>query len=158
MEQCGRLEMLTVDTTQLTRGQFRACTDKGTVVGVNLGGSARGGEENSAEDVWRAVRPGSVVFYEENQRIVLAQIKDARVLVVASLNEFSAEDAIRLGHYFGCLGWMVRTRRHPTHVEIFIDCRDDERVMEDAMRRCPLRNISWTFRDRRATDPLPAHQ
>jgi urease accessory protein UreE len=156
MEQCGRLEMLTVDAGQLMRRQVRARTDKGTVVGVNLGDSLS--EEGGLPHVWRTLRPGSVVFYEENQRVVLAQLKDARVLVIASLNRFSPEDAIALGHYFGCLGWPVRTRRQPTHVEIFIDCAGDEDEMENAMRLCPLPNISWTFRDRRASDPLPARQ
>jgi urease accessory protein UreE len=148
MEQQGLLEMLLVEPEQLRKKQFRATTDKGTVVGVSLH------EENVANSISSTLRPGAVVFYEENHRVVLAQIRGARVLVVATLNEFTLEDALTLGHYCGCLGWVMRTRQHPTHIEIFIQCGEEEQ-MEIAIRNCPLPNISWTLRDRRSTDPLP---
>jgi urease accessory protein UreE len=150
MEAQGLLEMLTLELQQLRRKQFRARTDKGTVVGVSLR------DDNSLHGLSSTLRPGSIVFYEENQRVVLAQIGGARMLVVATLNQFSTEDALTLGHFFGCLGWPMRTRRHPTHVEIFIECNGDEEQMESAMRACPLPNVSWTLRDRRSSDPLAA--
>lgn len=140
MAERGGMEMLLVDPEQLKQGHFCAVTDKGTVVGVSL----------SDEDL----RPGSVVFYEEGQRIVLAQMKDARVLVIATLNEFLSEDALRLGHYLGSVGWPIEVRHHVTHMEIFVACTPNEAEMEDILYACPLLNISWTFRDRTATDPI----
>lgn len=141
--------MLSVEPEQLSKKQFRACTDKGTVVGVSLR------EDNVANGISITLRPGAVVFYEEDHRVVLAQIRGARVLVVATLNDFSIEDALTLGHFFGCLGWPMRTRHRATHTEIFIECHGDEEQIEVALRSCPLLNISWTLRDRRSTDPLP---
>lgn len=142
MERRGAMELLLLEPQQLKQRHFRATTDRGTVVGVNLS------EESQ-------VRPGSIVFYEEDRRIVLARLKDARVLVIATLSEFSIEDALTLGHYLGGVGWPIQMRHHSTHVEIFVDCALDESEMENVMRACPLLNIAWTFRDRTATDPTP---
>ena len=142
MELRGGLEFLSIERAQLKQGRFRTATDKGTVVGVMLG------EEG-------ALRPGSILFYEENRRIVLAQLKDARVLVIATLTGFLIEDALTLGHYLGQLGWNIAWRERPTHWEIFVTCETDEAEMEAMMRACPLTNIAWTFRDRAPDDPEP---
>jgi hypothetical protein len=150
MERNGRLEMLTIQPEQLAKKQFRTRTDKGTIVGVSLR------EENEAYSISSTLRPGAVVFFEEKRRVVLARVGGARVLVVATLNEFSTKDALVLGHYLGTLGWPMHTRYHSKHCEIFIECSGNEEQMERAMRTCPLANISWTLRDRCSTDPLPA--
>ncbi len=139
MERRDALELLTLEPQQLQQRHFRAVTDKATVVGVSLN------EEN--------IRPGSVVFYEEGRRIVLARVKDARVLVIATLNDFSLHDALTLGHYLGGVGWPMEVRHHVTHMEIFVPCTPDEDEMENILHACPLLNIAWTFRDRAATDP-----
>lgn len=149
MHKQGRLELLTIEPEQLMKKQFRTRTDRGTVVGVSLR------EENEAYSITSTLRPGAVVFFEANGRVVLARIGGARVLVVATLNDFSTQDALNLGHYFGCLGWPMRTRHHPTHCEIFIECSGNEEQMKTAMRACPVANISWTLRDRCSNDPLP---
>lgn len=141
LEGRGLMELLPLEARRLGPGRFRARTDKGTTVGLRL-------------DEEAVLRPGAVLFYEAGRRIVLAQLKDARVLVIATLNEFSSEDALILGHYLGSLGWPMRLRRHATHVEIFVDCGEDEALVEEAMRLCPLPNIAWTLRERAASDPL----
>jgi urease accessory protein UreE len=142
MEEQGALELLPLYRGANGVGQSRAVTDKGTVVGVMLKETAH-------------LRPGSVLFYEEGRRVVLAQLCDARVLVIASLNDFSAEDALRLGHYLGERGWGFLVRSHPTHLEIFVRCEGHaEAAMDQVMREAPVRAISWTFRDRQGTDPL----
>jgi len=155
MEECGGLELLPLHRERLKGGQTRAITDQGTVVGVMLEAGAN-------------LRPGSVLFYEEGHRVVLAELRDARVLVIATLNHFTQQDALELGHYLGEHGWRIHVRPQPTHLEIFVryeSCStttskgtsalgEDEADMDAVLRASPIQNISWTFRDRRATDPL----
>jgi urease accessory protein UreE len=141
LETRGALEMLLLSTAQIALRHFRAQTDKGTIVGVSL-----------REGV--SIKPGSVVFYQEHRRIVLARLQDERVLVIATLNAFSAGDALILGHYLGNLGWQMHLRHHATHLEIFIPCTQPENEMEILMYDCPFQNIAWTFRDRASHDPI----
>ena len=156
LDERGGLELLPLCHERLNGGQMRAMTDKGTVVGVLL--------ERGAD-----LRPGSVLFYEEGRRVVLAELRDARILVIATLNDFTQQDALELGHYLGERGWHLHVRPQPTHLEIFVRYEShsapttnkatdalgqEEEAMDAVLRASPVQNISWTFRDRLATDPL----
>lgn len=155
LEERGGLELLPLSRQRIAGGQTRAVTDKGTVVGVMLKAGAN-------------VRPGSVLFYEEGHRVVLAELRDERVLVIATLIDLTAHDALELGHYLGEQGWQLQLRAQPAYLEIFVRYESvgseasgigsalsvEEAAMDAVLRASPIRNISWTFRDRLATDPL----
>ncbi len=148
MERAGKLETLLLESSQWPRARLQ--TQQGTVVGVDF---------RDLDIAPHALRPGSVVFYEEDLRIVLAWVRDARVLAIASLGNFSLEQAFALGKFCGERGWHARvlatqnsTASHG--LEIIVPCETDEAEMESQMRDCPLRNLTWNFRDRSENDPL----
>ena len=148
MERAGKLETLLLDSLQWPRARLR--TEEGTVVGVDF---------RDLEIAPHALRPGSIVFYEEDHRIVLARVRDARVLAIASLGNFSREQSFALGNFCGERGWHARVLEvqngAPSHgLEIIVPCEADEAAMESQMRDCPLRNLTWNFRDRGENDPL----
>ncbi|MGI8755981.1 MAG: hypothetical protein ACR2MB_08995 [Acidimicrobiales bacterium] len=148
MERQGKMETLLLTSSQWPRARLQ--TQEGTVVGVDF---------RDLEMAPHTFRPGSVVFYEEDRRIVLARVRDARVLAIASLGNFSLEQAFALGKFCGQRGWGARVlatqNGAPQHgLEIIVPCESDEAEMEIQMRECPLRNLTWNFRDRSENDPL----
>lgn len=148
MERQGKLETLLLTSSQWPRARLQ--TQEGTVVGVDF---------RDLEMAPHALRPGSVVFYEEDRRIVLARVRDARVLAISSLGAFSREQSFALGNFCGERGWHARVLAShngaPQHgLEIIVPCETDESEMEMQMRECRLRNLTWTFRDRGENDPL----
>ena len=148
MERQGKLETLLLSSSQWPRARLQ--TQEGTVVGVDF---------RELEITPHTLRPGSVVFYEEERRIVLARVSDARVLAISSLGNFSREQSFALGKFCGARGWNARVlaaRNGATQhgLEIVVPCETDEAEMEQQMRDCPLPNLAWTFRDRRDDDPI----
>ena len=151
MERQGKLEMLLLSSSQWPRARLR--TQEGTVVGVDF---------RALAITPHTLRPNSVVFYEEERRIVLARVSDARVLAISSLGDFSREQSFALGKFCGECGWNARvlaacngtTISRPRGLEIVVPCQTDEAEMERRMRACSLLNLAWTFRDRRDDDPL----
>lgn len=142
MELSGKLETLLLEPSELQRA--RLCTEEGTVVGVDF---------RELEITPHTLRPGSIVFYEAGRRIVVARVRNARVLVIASLGAFSIEDGFALGHFLGERGWQARVFAEPHGLRVFVACQEDEDEMTEIMRACPLPNLTWTFRDCSDNDP-----
>jgi urease accessory protein UreE len=136
MELSGKLETLLLEPSQLQRARVR--TDAGTIVGVNF---------RDLKMTPHTLRPGSVVFYEAGQRVVLVRVKNARVLVIASLGALTTEESFALGHFLGELGWKARVLVGHHGLVVYVPCEENEDEMTQKMRACQLKNLTWTIRD-----------
>jgi urease accessory protein UreE len=136
-----RLEIVTV-AHRNAGSRRQTITDKGTPVVASFVEAAH-------------LRSGAVVFYEEDHRVVLAHVEDARVLVIAPLKDFLVNDALELGNFLGRLQWPFAHRQRAGYTEIFVPCVPQQEEEMDAALRATSFEIAWTFRDRHVDDPLP---